>query len=219
MQTVIFLPGALGAAEFWHPVGDLLPEEWRKVYVAWPGLGAQAPDESIRDFDDLVRLVEVHLTEESALVAQSMGGIVAIRVALRNAARVRRLVLVATSGGLDVASFGGADWRPGYRADHPTAATWITEDRPDHTEEIPLITAPTLLLWGDRDPISPIAVGEHLAALLPNAILRVIAGGTHSLASDHAHDVATQILEHLCPSGAASFVSKADPATGAGDHA
>jgi hypothetical protein len=37
MQTVMFLPGALGAAEFWHPVGNLLPNEWKKVYLAWPG--------------------------------------------------------------------------------------------------------------------------------------------------------------------------------------
>jgi hypothetical protein len=56
MQTVMFLPGALGAAEFWHPVGNLLPNEWKKVYLAWPGLGIEAADESVRGFDDLVRL-------------------------------------------------------------------------------------------------------------------------------------------------------------------
>jgi pimeloyl-ACP methyl ester carboxylesterase len=197
MRNVIFLPGALGAAAFWRPVGDLLPAAWKKVYLAWPGLGAESPDRDVRGFDDLVRLVEVELTDESALVAQSMGGIVAVRVALRNPDKVRRLVLVATSGGVDVARLGGSDWRAGYRADHPTAARWITEDRPDHSDEITSINAPTLLLWGDSDPISPVGVGEHLASLLPNARLRVLASGTHSLAIDHAHEVATQINEHL----------------------
>jgi pimeloyl-ACP methyl ester carboxylesterase len=58
-------------------------------------------------FDDLVRLVEAELTEPSTLVAQSMGGIVAVRVALRQPTQVRRLVLVATSGGVDVERLGG----------------------------------------------------------------------------------------------------------------
>jgi pimeloyl-ACP methyl ester carboxylesterase len=197
MQTVMFLPGALGAAEFWHPVGNLLPNEWKKVYLAWPGLGAQDADRSVQGFDDLVRLVEQGLSEEATLVAQSMGGIVAVRVALRNPDKVRRLVLVATSCGVDVARLGGSEWRTEYRENHPAAARWITEGRPDHTEEIPTITAPTLLLWGDRDPVSPIPVGEHLASLLPNAVLRVIPGGTHSLALDHANEVAVQIHKHL----------------------
>jgi pimeloyl-ACP methyl ester carboxylesterase len=194
---LIFLPGALGAAEFWHPVGNLVLPEGEKAYLAWPGLGAENADPAVRGFDDLVRLVEEELTERSTLVAQSMGGIVAVRVALRNPGKVRRLVLVATSGGVDVARLGGREWRTGYRADHPTAARWITEERPDHTDEIPFITAPTLLVWGDSDPISPVAVGRHLASLLPNASLRVIAGGTHSLATDHPHRVATLITEHL----------------------
>jgi pimeloyl-ACP methyl ester carboxylesterase len=54
-----------------------------------------------------------------------------------------------------------------------------------------------LLLWGDNDPLSPIAVGEHLASLLPHATLRVVVGGTHSLAVDHAEEVANHISEHL----------------------
>jgi pimeloyl-ACP methyl ester carboxylesterase len=59
------------------------------------------------------------------------------------------------------------------------------------------ITAPTLLLWGDEDSTSPVAVGEELAALLPNAILHVIAGGTHSFAHDRSHAVAELIAAHL----------------------
>jgi pimeloyl-ACP methyl ester carboxylesterase len=197
MRKLIFLPGALGAAAFWHPVGDRLPAEWPKVYLAWPGLGAQSPDPEVHGFDDLVRLVEHELTDPATLVAQSMGGVVAIRTALRHPDKVQRLVLVATSGGVDVARLGGWDWRAAYRAEHPMAARWITDDLPDHTDELSTVTAPALLLWGDSDPISPVAVGEHLASLLPNATLRVLAGGTHSLAVDLPDEVAAQIRAHL----------------------
>ncbi|HEX4679410.1 MAG TPA: alpha/beta fold hydrolase [Gaiellaceae bacterium] len=197
MRRLIFLPGALGAAAFWHPVGDRLPAEWQKVYLAWPGLGAQRHDPEVRGFDDLVRLVEDALTEPSVLVAQSMGGVVALRAALRHPDNVQRLVLVATSGGIDVAGLGGSDWRAEYRAEHPEAARWITDDWPDHTGELRTVTAPALLLWGDSDPISPVAVGEHLASLLPDATLHVLAGGTHSLAVDLADEVAALIRANV----------------------
>jgi pimeloyl-ACP methyl ester carboxylesterase len=110
---------------------------------------------------------------------------------------VRRLVLVATSGGVAVEGLGGVDWRSGYRSDFPEAAEWILTDRSDHTDEIHLIEAETLLVWGDDDPISPPAVGEHLASLLPNATLRIVAGGTHSMAHDRPEDVAPLIEAHL----------------------
>ena len=137
------------------------------------------------------------LTGPADLVAQSMGGVVAIRVALRHPERVRRLVLAATSGGVDVAGLGGTDWRPDYRRQFPGAAAWILRERPDHTAELGRITAPTLLLWGDRDEVSPVAVGERLASLLPHAALRLIAGGDHGFAADRPDEVAPLIAAHL----------------------
>jgi len=197
---VIFLPGAIGAAAFWRGVGGRLPEGWEKTYISWPGLGAEPPSESVRGFDDLVRLVEEQLDRPCALVAQSMGGIVAVRVALRNPQVVCRLVLVATSGGVDVVGLGGTDWRKrrtNYRRNYPGAAQWIAEEPPDHTEEIRRLSVPTLLLWADSDPISPVAVGEHIQALIPDARLHVIPDGTHSFAHDRAAEVAPLITAHL----------------------
>jgi pimeloyl-ACP methyl ester carboxylesterase len=191
---VVFLPGALGAAAFWQPVGALLPERWEKRYLAWPGLGDEPRDADVNGFDDLVAIVERELDRPCDVVAQSMGGIVAVRAALRHPTRVRRLVLVATSGGVDVA---GSDWRSGYRAANPTAARWITVDRPDHTAELPRVAQPTLLVWGDADPISPVAVGERLLQLLPDARLHVLPGGTHALAVERAPEVAALVADHL----------------------
>jgi pimeloyl-ACP methyl ester carboxylesterase len=106
-------------------------------------------------------------------------------------------VLVATSGGVDVARLGGSDWRADYRAEYPAAARWITDDVSDHADELSAMAPPALLLWGDSDPISPVAVGEHLASLLPNATLHVLAGGTHSLALDLPDEVAAQIRAYV----------------------
>lgn len=208
-NKVLFLPGASGAASFWHPVGSGLPRSWEKVYLSWPGLGQEPSNPSVRGFDDCARLVEQHIDRPCDLVAQSMGGIVAIRVALRNPRLVRRLVLVATSGGVDVASLGGADWRPNYRAVFPAAAPWITDERPDHEDDLRRLSAPTLLLWGDADPISPVAVGERLLSLLPRAAIHVISGGTHDLARDDPARVAGFIFAHLAADGAGTRGSAA----------
>ena len=110
---------------------------------------------------------------------------------------VSLLVLTATSGGVDVAGLGGADWRDDYRKSYPEAAAWITVDRPNHSDEIGALPQPTLLLWGDADPISPVAVGERLRTLLQRAELRVIAGGAHSFAADRAETVAPLVMSHV----------------------
>ena len=194
---LIFLPGASGAAAFWRPLGALLPASWSKTYLAWPGLGSEPHDSRINGFDDLVALAEKEIRGPTVLVAQSMGGIVAVRLALRRPELITHLVLVATSGGVDVSALGGADWRAAYLESFPNSQIWIVSDKPDHTAEIANIACPTLLVWGDDDPVSPPQVGEHLARLLRNSTLRVIVGGAHDLGKVKAVDMAPYIIAHL----------------------
>jgi len=197
VRRVVFLPGAIGDGDFWRDVGEALPAAWEKVYMSWPGLGDQPHDPSIRGFDDLVGMVADELERPSDLVAQSIGGLVAVGVATRVPGLVRRLVLVASTGGVDVGRLGAADWREEYRRAFPHAAGWVGDRRPDQTEQLRALASPTLLVWGGADPISPVAVGEHLAGLIPGAALRVVQDGTHDLGRDAAGTVALLIEAHL----------------------
>jgi pimeloyl-ACP methyl ester carboxylesterase len=197
VERVVFLPGASGNPQFWTPVARHLSPSIECVRLGWPGLGREPARDDVRSFDDLVRLTVETIDRPVALVAQSMGGIVAVRAALAHPERVRRLVLVATSGGVNVARLGASDWRADYRREYPNAASFIFDVRVDLTDRIPSITAPTLLIWGDVDPISPVAVGKHLATLLPKAELVIIRGGDHALARDRADEVAPLIAHHL----------------------
>jgi pimeloyl-ACP methyl ester carboxylesterase len=133
------------------------------------------------------------------LLAQSMGGALAIRATLDRPEKVRHLVLTATSGGVDLSRFDAEEWRASYRDEYPRAAASasLLEYRTDLSERIRTIQAPTLLLWGDSDPISPVEVGEYLESLLPRSKLIVIPGGSHSLAEERAAEIAPYIASHL----------------------
>jgi pimeloyl-ACP methyl ester carboxylesterase len=197
---VLFLPGASGAGQFWWPVAERLPPDWETVFFDWPGLGDVPPDSRVNSYADLAGLVLDSIDAPVDLVAQSMGGVIAIQVALARPEAVRRLVLVATSGGVDLSQFQIEDWRGEYRAEYPTAAAFVTDPTPlDLSSELSEIQAPTLLLWTASDGISPPEVGRHLQAKLVGARPRLVVldRGDHMFARDYAVDVAPLIHAHL----------------------
>ena len=209
-RRVLFLPGASGAASFWRPLADRLPDGWDAVLFDWPGLGDVPSDPRIQSFGDLVELVIEFAGDAPVdLVAQSMGGVIAMRVALDKPKIVRRMVLVATSGGIDLSRFDLEDWRPDYRREFPNAMPFVTEPATrDLSRELAGVQAPTLLLWASGDRISPPEVGRQLASLLRNSRLVVLDYGDHSFARDHADRIAPLIVEHLNGSPAAPRRSK-----------
>jgi pimeloyl-ACP methyl ester carboxylesterase len=194
---VVFFPGASGAADFWAPVAGRMPPGWQTRLLSWPGAGTEPPDPEINAYGDLVERAAASVPDGSDVVAQSMGGVVAVGLALAYPRKIRRLVLVAASGGLDLGRLGAEDWRPGYEAEFPDAAPWVTGQRVDHTQELQDVEIPTCLIWGDEDPVSPLSVGETLDRALPNSGLHVVRGGTHTVARERPVEVAQLIIEHL----------------------
>ncbi len=197
MHRLVFLPGASGTPQFWRPVATTLPAGWHKTFMSWPGLGDEPHDRAVRGIEDLVGMVLEQLVEPADLVAQSMGGLVALKAVLRAPDKVRRLVLTATSGGLPVQELGAMDWRPPYRKEYPNAAPWITQVQEDLSADLRLIDKRTLLIWGDQDEISPLAVAERLLAILPHATLAVVPGGQHDFPLTHSREVGCLVEQHL----------------------
>jgi pimeloyl-ACP methyl ester carboxylesterase len=200
MAPIVFLPGASGRASFWKPVADRLLDLGAPLLVGWPGFGGEPADATIQGLDDLFRWLVPKLPEAPfVLVAQSMGGVLAARLAIEHPELVTRLVLVATSGGVDVRGLGGADWRAGYRASLPGVPDWFTTDRTDLTGRLGSIRAPTLLLWSDADPVSPLAVSDLLLARIPDARREVVRGGSHAFAEERPDEVAVALRKFLVP--------------------
>ncbi len=196
-RKLIFLPGASGHPDFWRPMSNALRHIGEHVLMGWPGLGGIPAQADVTGMHDLVEMVVQEMDEPCALIAQSMGGVIAMKAALTRPEAVTHMVLSVTSGGVLMDDLGAKDWRPAYFATHPDAPPWFGREREDLSGQISALDMPTLLLWGDRDPISPVAVGQQLQALLKSSQLHVVEGGEHNLANKHAAHLAPLVKQHL----------------------
>jgi pimeloyl-ACP methyl ester carboxylesterase len=196
-ETLMFLPGASGDTQFWRPLAARLESQANQRFVGWPGFGGVPPDRNVQGLADLAAGVASEISGPVNVFAQSMGGVVAMLVALEKPSLVKRLVLTVTSGGVDLSRFGALDWRAEFRQRNPALPAWFENERWDLAPRLKELHVPTLLLWGDADPISPVGVGRTLAELLPNAELVVLPGGTHDLARERVDDILPHVEKHL----------------------
>ncbi len=104
--------------------------------------------------------------------------------------------ILATSGGIDLSPFQVADWREDYQQSF-TVPDWFVQHQSDLTGSLERIQCPVLLIWGDADPISPVALGQALHRQIPHAELHIVSQGQHDLAYVHAEHVAQLIQNFL----------------------
>jgi pimeloyl-ACP methyl ester carboxylesterase len=187
---IVYLPGGGGSSSFWRPVADRLWRRGAPIVLGYPGFGDVPADGSLRTLSDLYRALLDVLPPRFHLVAQSMGNVLALRTAIEDPDRVASLVLCAVSGGVDVQSLGGAEWRDSLRAEQAGRPTWFIDDGSDFTDKLGAIAIPTLVLSGDADALSPVRVGEFLRDRMPSAELRVVAGGGHWMAVEKPDRIA-----------------------------
>lgn len=200
-MNFIFLPGASGNTAFWQPVMERLSVDAEKTVIAYPEFGGHAAHADVQSFADLERYVLNQIQSPSVIIAQSMGGIFAVQAALQKPELVKGLVLVATSGGIDLSSFDVADWRRDYQQTF-SVPDWFVSHQSQLDDLLYTIDCPVLLIWGDADPISPVAVGEYLNTKISSSELQIIKNGQHDLAfvyADKVADLMQNFLDKLKP--------------------
>jgi pimeloyl-ACP methyl ester carboxylesterase len=144
--------------------------------------------------------------DRTAFVGHSMGAQIGVHLAGRWPDRIERLVLTNAAGIphdlslpaltgmasalLDPRSWGRPSFLPTIVADSLRAGprTLVRALRGILADDIrpllPRITAPTLLLWGQHDPLTPVADGRLIQELIPDAELVVIPGASHNAMTD-----------------------------------
>ena len=177
-RELTFLPGASGSTKFWQPVMEKLPEQWSKKVIFYPGFSEYEPHPEVQSFQDLQNHVLSQIVEPIVLIAQSMGGIFTVQAALEKPNLIKALLLIATSGGVDLSTFQMENWRLEYQKQF-NVPDWFVGNDTKLDARLHEIQCPVLLIWGDADPISPVAVGEYLASKLKYSTSKIVKDGQH----------------------------------------
>jgi pimeloyl-ACP methyl ester carboxylesterase len=191
------VPGAAGVGAFWSPLIERLPAEWTTRTFDLPGLGPVPPHPDVQSYDDLARYVARGVPAPTVLVGQSMGGYIALKLALARPELVRRLVLVVAAAGVDMARHGAHDWRTSERAENPARPAWVLAPPDDLSSQLQRIDVPVLLIWATRDALSPLGVAHELAARLPRARLVTFDSDDHWVARRFADEIANTLREWI----------------------
>lgn len=142
--------------------------------------------------DDAAGLLDVLRIERAVVAGYSMGGRIALCLALDHPTRVRRLVLAATSASTPPSRILSRRWlalevlsrlpSPGER--QPRWA-WESQRRAsaayDATARLGEIVVPTLILHGRRDHMAPLALAHAMHAAIAGSALVEVPGGHISL--------------------------------------
>lgn len=101
-QVLLFLHGLNGYIPIWDKTIEELSKDYRCIAVDLPGFGKSEKGElPINIFfyaDLLVKFLDGLRVKEVSIVAHSMGGQVAMNLAMRHAQRFKKLVLIAPTG-------------------------------------------------------------------------------------------------------------------------
>lgn len=168
---------------------DMLATHYR--VLAFDNRGAGRTDKPDQPYTvtqmaaDTAGLMQALGIERAHIVGMSLGGRIALDLALEHPERVRSLILASTSArvergwtigllGLVSLVFRGRYPQPRYAFRHQRAAS-IGYDR---TGDLPELRVPTLIVHGRRDHIVPYRLAEDMAAGIPGAQLQLV---------DHGH--------------------------------
>ncbi len=185
------------------PLVDALSGRYRVLAFDNRGAGrTDKPDEpyTVRQMaDDTAGLMRALGVERAHVVGMSLGGRIAIELALEHPAEVRSLVLVSTSArverrwtigllGLVSLVFRGHYPQPRYAFKRQRQAS----DHYDRSGDLAELRVPTLIVHGRRDHIVPYRLAEEMAESIPGARLTLVESG-HIYPLNHSVAFAEQI--------------------------
>ena len=170
---LVLLHGFGGGAGDWRHVFALETLPYR--VIRW-NARVRFPQAHRRCALDLIELLDELGLDRVRAIGMSMGGNTLLHAATITPARIESMVVVSAT------THFGPEARAIMRAaPEPEPRAWAesTDDMAFTPAELATITARTLVVAGDRDPLYPIAIARDLAAAIPGAALWFVEGGGH----------------------------------------
>ena len=201
-EPVILLHGLSGSTRWWEQNIPGLAPDYELYLVDLPGFGAMRRHPRRFVLTEaaawLLAWMEAVDLPAAHLVGHSMGGYICLRVAADRPEAVRRLVLVDPAGVPTGRSLLGYAV-PALKAARHAAPRFLPVLLPDALragpvtlwratrallgedvrEHLAAITAPTLLMWGEYDPLVPLEIGYLLRKNIAGSRLLIFRNTGH----------------------------------------
>ncbi|HSJ31408.1 MAG TPA: alpha/beta hydrolase [Longimicrobiales bacterium] len=219
---VVLLHGLSGSCRWWRFTTPALARRYSVHVPELVGFGGSRRPGRQPDVPELADVMAQWLDEmgltDIALVGHSMGGQIALHIAAEHH-MPGRLVLVSASGlprewslrdagrfvarALPPRSWGAPAFVPTIAVDALRAgpralllaARHLLGD--DVTPLLPLISCPTLLIWGELDPLVPLKHGRAMFEGIAGARLVVLRDAAHNPMADRPVEFNRVLLEFL----------------------
>ena len=207
-EPLLLLHGFGGTGKDWRQVFDLgdLAARFRLIIPDARGHGRSSNPKDEFTFrrcaEDALAIMDHLGIERAGAVGLSLGAKTLLHLATLAPARVSRMILVSATPrfpeatremmrAMAAAEHAPVEWEM-MRAQHvlgdaqiealwriPARMDGDTSDMSFTAERLAAITAKTLLVAGDRDPLYPVELAVELYRGIPNASLYVVPGGGH----------------------------------------
>jgi pimeloyl-ACP methyl ester carboxylesterase len=206
-EPVVLVHGLAGSADWWRRIADELSRDREVHLVELPKL----PIDEAADW-----LVGRIGDQPAAIVGHSLGGMLALLAAARAPERVVRVVAIAPAGvfettrrrshvvpllralvripARDLPMIARDALRSGpFRLWHTSTELLASDVRP----ELGSIRAPTLVVWGERDPLLPPTLGEVFVTEIPDCRLALIPRAAHVPMLDQPEALTAELRRFL----------------------
>ncbi|MFF4806481.1 alpha/beta fold hydrolase [Streptomyces sp. NPDC002144] len=225
-DTLVVIHSAVGLR--FSPLLDRLAEQYDVILFALPGWGDEPDGGRGRNFGELADTV-YQATQDLGLksfhlLGTTLGGNVALNIALDHPERVASLVLEAPSTfqeGVDPSAQADLtpeealrlvrvhpEREPVFVPPHPDSQarmfaliSRLDGANPDHakqiTERLPESSVRTLVAFGEQDGLIPPQNGRTFARLMPDCSFVLLHDAAHDLQGDRAEDLAALIADFL----------------------
>jgi pimeloyl-ACP methyl ester carboxylesterase len=126
---------------------------------------------------DVLHLLDILRVDSALAVGVSLGALTLLHIAAQAPPRIARMILVSATTRFPAGARATMQATGGMAALLAEAAQ---EDVDFARERLGAITADTLIVSGDRDPLYPVELAVDLYRGIPHAALYVVPGGGHS---------------------------------------
>jgi pimeloyl-ACP methyl ester carboxylesterase len=215
----MLIHGLAGSGRWWGRNVEALAERFRTYTVDLAGFGGSRRFGRFRLEDAVAPLIawmDASQIERASVVGHSLGGLVAARLAAEAPDRVDRLILVDAAFLTFEPGFAKlalrllrSFWslpreiallltRDSLRA-HPLSLGFATFDLlgTDWRPMLSRIRAPTLVIWGEHDTLTPESIGRQIAANIPGDRLVFIPGAGHNAMLDRPDEFNAEVIAFL----------------------